>query len=96
MNLNDFYSKYNLNHDCFSGMAGVGVSTLKKYSKGETIRNDAKERIELSMIIIEENNLIRPKYCGHYMRNHFTNAEYHKDIKKYEFEFQRLLRNKRV
>ena len=96
MNINDFYTKYNLNNDCFSRMAGVGVSTLKKYSKGETIRDDTKKRIELAMLVIEENDLVRPKHNWRYRTHYLGSEEYAKIIKSYEFKFQQLLGLKRV
>lgn len=79
--LKDFYARYNLNYDCFARMAHVGVGTLRKYAKDETIREDAKERIEYVMRIIEANDLVRPKRKGDY-------EHWKRDIHQYENELR--------
>lgn len=82
MMLKEFYAKYNLNHECFARMAHVGVGTLRKCAKGVTIRDDAKERIEYVMRIIEANDLVRPKREGDY-------GHWRRDIYQYENELRR-------
>lgn len=84
MNIKDFYAKYNLNNECFSRMAHVGVNTLKKYSRGETIRDDAKERIESSMRTIIEFNHVRPKR----KEEHHRGFVWQNAFERYEYEFQ--------
>ena len=59
--MQEFYKKYNLNSTYFGEMAHVGARTLRKYSDGEPIRDDSRERIEKAISVVEKYNCIRPK-----------------------------------
>lgn len=64
MDMNEFYEKYNLSKSEFSIIMGSSVRTLEKFANGEKIRESSRRRIEIAMRVIEENNLVRPKYDG--------------------------------
>lgn len=95
MNINEFYKTYKTNKTYFAPIAGVGVSTLNKYAKGEKIRDDAKERIEKAMCVAEKYNLVRPEFnvaeslgfFGMMYKNKF-----HESVREYEVRFKKLIK----
>ena len=62
INMEEFYEKYNLNKYEFSEMAHVGTRTLLKYMRGEVIREESKQRIELAINTVKKYNLVRPSF----------------------------------
>lgn len=95
MTINEFYKKYKTNKTYFAPIAGVGVSTLNKYAKGETIRADAKERIEKAMRVAEKYDLVRPEFdyaksIGFFGMTYKN--EFHKCVREYEAQFKKLIK----
>ena len=94
MTINEFYKKYKTNKSYFAPIAGVGISTLTKYAKGEKIRDDSKERIEKAMRVAEKYNLVRPEFDAAKSFGFFGMSyknEFHKSVREYEARFKKLI-----
>mgnify|MGYP003306762723 CR=1 FL=1 len=94
MTINEFYEKYKTNKSYFAPIAGVGISTLNKYAKGEKIRADAKERIEKAMRVAEKYNLVRPEYNSAEGLGYFGmmyKREFHNSVREYKARFKKLI-----
>ena len=94
INMEEFYEKYNLNKYEFSEMAHVGTRTLLKYMRGEVIREESKQKIELAINTVNKYNLVRPSFnhsqafnWGVLYRNEWTTI-----LRKYKENFEELLR----
>lgn len=79
-----FYEKYNLSRCYFAKLVGVIPQTLTKYTKGESIREDARKKIETAMRVIEKNKMRKPEYDRHYAFDTRYNSRYCDMIRIYE------------
>lgn len=92
MNLQEFYTAYNLNKYEFASIAGVGVRTLIKYSQGKSIRESSKFRIEKAMRVCEKYGLIRPKFnYGLSFGSMWYKDEFQKELREYAENFKTLI-----
>lgn len=92
MNMKEFYEKYNLNKYNFAEMAHVGTRTLIKYSEQKPIRGSARLKIEKAIRVVEENDLVRPRYdYGKGIGSMFYKTEFYIENEAYFKRFEKLL-----
>lgn len=90
MDIREFYKKYNLNKYYFAEMAHVGVSTLRKYERGEKIQEKSRMRIENAVRVVVKNEYVRPKYKGGF--DSMYNSYFLRITQEYKKHFEELLK----
>lgn len=95
MNMQEFYSLYNLNKYEFGKLINVGSKTLKKYADGITIRESSRYRIERGIALVVKHDLVRPKYNYGKALGGLGSFTYQMDfrraVREYEERFRKIV-----